>query len=70
MDLMYISYPSIIQDLRIIFATIKILFLPESTEGISAGQTTAMTQDIVDYDKVDTIYSDREENEEKTVQNS
>jgi len=47
-----------------------ILFLPESTEGISAGQTTAMTQDIVDYDKVDTIYSDREENEEKTVQNS
>jgi len=47
-----------------------ILFLPESTEGISAGQTTAMTQDIVDYDKVDTIYSDEEENEEKTVQNS
>jgi len=29
-----------------------------------------MTQDIVDYDKVDTIYSDEEENEEKTVQNS
>jgi hypothetical protein len=25
-----------------------ILFMPESTEGISAGQTTAMTQDIVD----------------------
>ena len=48
----------------------RILFLPESTEGISAGQTTAMTQDIVDYDKVDAIYSDGEENEEKTVQNS
>ena len=42
MDLMYISDPSIIQDLRIIFATIKILFLPESTEGSAKGQTTAM----------------------------
>ena len=70
MDLMYISDPGIIQDLRIIFATVKILFLPESTEGIAAGQTTAMEQDVVDYDKMDTIYSDTEENEEKTVQNS
>ena len=70
MDLMYIAKPSLTEDFRICFATIKILFLPESTEGISAGQTTAMTQDIVDYDKVDTIYSDEEENEEKTVQNS
>ena len=42
MDLMYISDPSLVQDLRIIFATVKILFLPESTEGIAAGQTTAM----------------------------
>ena len=47
-----------------------ILFLPESTEGVAAGQTTAMEQDIVDYDKTDTIYSSEEENEEKTVQNS
>ena len=42
MDLMYISDPSIIQDLRIIFATIKILFLPESTEGVDVGQVTAL----------------------------
>ena len=42
MDLMYISDPSIIQDLRIIFATIKILFLPESTEGVDPGQVTAL----------------------------
>lgn len=41
MDLMYIAQPSILEDLRIIFATIKILFLPESTEGIFEGQTTA-----------------------------
>lgn len=41
MDLMYLAHPGIIEDLRIIFSTIKILFLPESTEGIAAGQTTA-----------------------------
>lgn len=43
MDLMYIAKPSLVEDLRIIFATIKILFMPESTEGISEGQTTAMS---------------------------
>ncbi|MCQ2452391.1 MAG: exopolysaccharide biosynthesis polyprenyl glycosylphosphotransferase [Oscillospiraceae bacterium] len=41
MDLMYISKPSLIEDIKIIFATVKILFLPESTEGIAEGQTTA-----------------------------
>lgn len=43
MDLMYISHPSILEDMRIMFATVKILFMPESTEGISEGQTTAMS---------------------------
>lgn len=42
MDLMYIANPSFVEDLRIIFATIKILFVPESTDGIAEGQTTAM----------------------------
>ena len=42
MDLMYIANPSFWEDLRIIFATIKILFLPESTEGVAEGQETAM----------------------------
>lgn len=42
MDLMYIANPSFWEDLRIIFATIKILFLPESTEGVAAGQENAM----------------------------
>ena len=41
MDLMYIAQQSFATDLKIIFATIKILFLPESTEGVSSGQTTA-----------------------------
>ena len=58
MDLMYISDPSIIQDLRIIFATIKILFMPESTEGVAAGQTTAM-----DYENA----ADSTENNAETV---
>ena len=43
MDLMYIAHPSLVEDLRIMFATVKILFMPESTEGISEGQTTAMS---------------------------
>ena len=42
MDLMYIANPSLLEDLRIIFATIKILFLPDSTEGVAEGQETAM----------------------------
>ncbi|MBQ6214575.1 MAG: exopolysaccharide biosynthesis polyprenyl glycosylphosphotransferase [Oscillospiraceae bacterium] len=33
MDLIYIAHPSFIQDLKLIFATIWILFRPESTEG-------------------------------------
>ena len=41
MDLMYIANTSILEDLRIIMATIKILFIPESTEGVSVGQETA-----------------------------
>ena len=43
MDLFYIANPSLMEDLQIIFATIKILFMPESTDGIEEGQTTAMT---------------------------
>ena len=43
MDLMYIAHPSIVEDLKIMFTTVKILFMPESTEGISEGQTTAMS---------------------------
>ena len=41
MDLMYLAHPSIVEDLRIMFSTVKILFMPESTEGIAVGQTTA-----------------------------
>ena len=44
MDLQYIANPSITEDLKIILATIKILFMPESTEGIREGQITAMSE--------------------------
>ena len=43
MDLMYIGKPSLAEDIKICFATVKILFMPESTEGVSEGQTTAMS---------------------------
>jgi len=41
MDLLYINRLSFLTDFRLIFATIKILFLKESTEGVRDGQTTA-----------------------------
>lgn len=41
MDLLYISRLGIATDFKIILATIKVLFMPESTEGIASGQTTA-----------------------------
>lgn len=44
MDLMYISSPSLIEDLKIIFATVRVLFMKESTEGISAGAVNAMEE--------------------------
>ena len=43
MDLMYIAHPSVLQDLRLCFLTVKTIFLPESTEGVAEGQTTAET---------------------------
>lgn len=42
MDLLYILRPSLVEDLHIMLATIKILFVPESTEGVAEGQTSAM----------------------------
>ena len=41
MDLMYLAKPSLWEDLRIMFATVKILFIPDSTEGIEEGQIIA-----------------------------
>lgn len=41
MDLMYISKLSLLEDLRIMFATVKILFMPESTDGFKEDATAA-----------------------------
>lgn len=60
MDLMYISKPSFWEDVRIIFATIKILFIPESTDGVAEGATTAMsgnerTETVIELEKIGDI---------------
>ncbi len=34
MDLMYIARPSLLADLKIMIATVKVLFMPESTDGV------------------------------------
>ena len=41
MDLMYIAKRSLVLDLALMFATVKVLFMAESTEGVTEGQTTA-----------------------------
>lgn len=45
MDLMYIAKQSIWQDIELMFATIKVLFQSESTEGVAEGQITADRKD-------------------------
>lgn len=42
MDLMYINNVGLKEDLSLIFATIKILFVKESTQGVEGGKVTAM----------------------------
>lgn len=44
LDLIYIAQRSVLFDLRILFYTLKIIFIPESTEGIPDGQSTAATE--------------------------
>ena len=41
-DLLYIRNMNVLTDIRLMFATISILFMKESTEGIEEGQETAM----------------------------
>ena len=47
MDLMYIAQPSLAEDVKICLATVKILFMKESTEGVAEGQTTASAESLV-----------------------
>ena len=54
MDLMYIAHPGMVEDFRIMLSTVKILFLPESTEGIEEGAITAM-EEIVAVQEENTI---------------
>ena len=49
MDLRYIANPSIAEDFKICMATIKILFMAESTEGVAEGQTTAMMTEMAGH---------------------
>ncbi len=44
MDLMYINEMSFVKDLRLMFATVKILFIKDSTQGAADGKTAAMAK--------------------------
>ena len=41
MDLMYINHANLAEDIKLIFATVRILFMRESTSGVADGKTTA-----------------------------
>lgn len=45
MDLMYINEMSLIKDLYLILATVKTVFMKESTEGVQAGQVSASSRE-------------------------
>ena len=44
---MYIGKPSLAEDIKICFATVKILFMKDSTEGVAEGKTTASAGSVV-----------------------
>lgn len=44
MDLMYINNMSFVEDIKLMFATARILFMKESTEGVAVGQRTAAVE--------------------------
>ncbi len=46
MDLLYINNMSIIRDIHLMFATVKILFIKESTQGVNENQTTAISENM------------------------
>lgn len=49
MDLMYINRMSLLYDIQLMMATVKILFVKDSTSGIAEGQTTAAKEDTKEY---------------------
>lgn len=42
MDLMYIARQSVTEDIRLILMTLKVIFIPSSTQGVKENQKTAM----------------------------
>ncbi|MBQ5770538.1 MAG: sugar transferase, partial [Clostridia bacterium] len=46
MDLLYINNMSIVRDIHLMFATVKILFIKESTQGVDEKQTTAVNKSV------------------------
>ncbi len=48
MDLMYINRMSLLYDIQLMLATVKVLFMKESTSGIADGQTTASIEEAAE----------------------
>ena len=61
-DLMYINQMDTVEDLKIMFNTVKILFLPESTEGVKDGQLTALSEQESNAELFETQEKNSDEN--------
>lgn len=53
LDLLYIENYSVFLDIRLMLLTLKVLFWPDSTEGVAPGQTTAMQGTVASGDAGD-----------------
>ena len=51
LDLFYIENYSVWLDIKLMFLTVKILFMPDSTEGVDSGQVTALKEHIREQEK-------------------
>lgn len=51
LDMMYIEQYSFFLDIQLIFMTVKILFMRESTQGLAKGETTANERDYIILDE-------------------
>jgi len=52
MDLIYINNMSLLEDIKLMFATIRILFMKDSTSGVEEGQVTAV-KDFEDIEEIE-----------------
>lgn len=70
LDLIYIENYSLFLDLRLMLLTLKVLFWPDSTQGVAPGQTTAMLTRVAGSNKEGIAGHAGDAKEGKSAENS